>query len=31
VDAAFGLIGAVPLWIVLRAIGRLEQQPHVHQ
>lgn len=31
VDAAFGVIGAVPLWIVLRAIGRLEQQHHVHQ
>jgi hypothetical protein len=27
VDAAFGVIGAVPLWIVLRAIGRLEQHP----
>ncbi len=31
VDASFGVVGAIPLWLVLRRIDRLEAMPHSHR
>jgi hypothetical protein len=31
VDASFGVFGAIPLWIVLRRIDRIEQMPRSHR